>query len=122
MPSSAMLRGVIVVRADVSEQRNASISGQKESASYELLRLLATANVVPNSPILGTLIMEALRSSDTSVLTRVTRRYIPGDDILHSHRRENLKSCDNLNFVMNKIFIFYCHLQLPYFVTFQKLS
>jgi hypothetical protein len=26
------------------------------------------------------------------VLTRATRRNIPEDDILHSHRRENLKS------------------------------
>jgi hypothetical protein len=36
--------------------------------------------------------MEAIRSSEMSVLTRTTRRHIPGDGILHSHRRENLKS------------------------------
>jgi hypothetical protein len=35
--------------------------------------------------------MEAIRSSETSVHTTCTRRHIPEDGILHSHRRENLK-------------------------------
>jgi hypothetical protein len=35
---------------------------------------------------------EAPGSSETSVLTRTTRRNNPEDTILHSHRRENLKS------------------------------
>jgi hypothetical protein len=38
------------------------------------------------------MMMEAIRSSETSVLRRATRRNIPEDGIPHSHYSRNLKS------------------------------
>jgi hypothetical protein len=56
-----------------------------------VLQLPVIANVC-NSLILSTVMMEAMRSSETAVLTRATLIRIPEDGILHSHRSKKIKS------------------------------
>jgi hypothetical protein len=51
---------------------------------HSVFLLLVTDNVIPSSPILVFLIMEAIRSSETSVLTRATLHNIPEDGIFQS--------------------------------------
>jgi hypothetical protein len=110
-----MLRIVTLVRTDVSKESTSSIIrltriGELRKLAVtsnrstlrrnimsiallrSVLRLLVTANFVTSSPILVTLMTEAMLSSETSVLTRVTLRNMPEGGILHSHRCENLKS------------------------------
>jgi hypothetical protein len=64
--------------------------------SVILHQLLVMANVVPTLPILVTLMMEAIRSSETLLLTRDTRHNLPEDGILHSHHRECFSSYKNM--------------------------
>jgi hypothetical protein len=89
MVSSGMLHRVALVRTDVSVFLRS------------VRRLLVAASVVPSSPILVALMNEPLGFSETSVLTRATWRNIPEDTILHSHRRENLKSYTEYRLIAN---------------------
>jgi hypothetical protein len=88
-----MIRHVVLVRIEVSEERIASIIRVTRISELEttlavtnnrstLRRLLVTANVVPSSQIPVTLMMEAIASYGTWVLTRATWRNIPEDGIL----------------------------------------
>jgi hypothetical protein len=74
MVSSGLLRRVVQVRTDVSEEPGFLRS---------VRRLLVAACVVPSSPIFVTLMKEAPGTSETTVLTRATRRNNPEDAILH---------------------------------------
>jgi hypothetical protein len=104
-----MLRRVALVITDVLEECSASIirvtsicelgtmlagiSNRLPVLLCSMCQSLVPANVVPISLILVTLVMNALHSSEMSVIIRATWHNIPKDGFLHSHGYENLKSC-----------------------------
>jgi hypothetical protein len=56
-----------------------------------ILQLLIAVKF-PSSLILSTVMMEAILSTETSVLLRTTRHGILEDGILHNHRSEHITS------------------------------
>jgi hypothetical protein len=88
MPSSGIIRRVALVRTEVSGELSAYIIS------------------VTRIGELGTLAV----TSNRSVLRRVTRRNIPEDGILHSHRRENLKSYTSmLDYTTVSVLLLFVH-------------
>jgi hypothetical protein len=83
MVSSGMLRRVALVITDVSEELSASFIRVTRIGALGITPAVPSNRLtLRRNTILVTLMKEALSSSETSLLTRATRRNIPEDTIL----------------------------------------
>jgi hypothetical protein len=117
MPFSGMLHHMALVRTDVSEEYSIFIITLTKigdvgtmlavTGNRRMLRsvhwMLVAANIVSRLLLLVTLLMKAVCSSATLVLTRATLHNIQENGILHSNRHENLK-CSSLSIVITHRF------------------
>jgi hypothetical protein len=89
MVSSGMLHRVALARNDVSEDLSASFI--MVTRIGKVGTTLASTSIFPTSPILVTLMKEALSSSEKSVLARATWRNILEDTILQCYILTTIK-------------------------------
>jgi hypothetical protein len=97
MPSSGILRHVALVDTDVLEECITSIIrvtrigelGTTLAATNNRNTLRRNTANVPSSPILAILMMKAIHSNETSILTRATTRNVSEDCIIHNDRCKN---------------------------------
>jgi hypothetical protein len=64
----------------------------KTKTNKQKLCRMVSSGMLWRVALVRTKVWEEISASETSVVTRPTRRSIPEDTILHSHHSENLKS------------------------------
>jgi hypothetical protein len=90
MPSCEMLRSVALVRTQVSEERiNSIIRVTRIGVLGTKLTVTSNRSTLPARRFLSPWMMDAIRSSETSILKGETRCNIPEDGLLLSQRGGN---------------------------------